>query len=286
MNHLQVCSLWTEQTRTPSATASHHMHSFCYSLSPGGALAAKRHFPHQHSCPVVSLSSRERRWRIQVEFEHGDNQLCPFLRSPDLLMPPLLLLPIFLSSLPFLFLLPPWLLRKGRAMLIPKGILLPVMHFRVRVRWGPCGRWCFLCVFSFCLLLMGPRLTCRGKPFLNPRLGSTSPLFSAPPVHHAPANSGWPASLLFSCSFPRCSTLGRCCWSCLLIIHLTLYLREAPEVVAKASDNARVKAISTAFASCHTKSPQGPDLPHGAHQHVSGQKPGTLSTPLLTQLTA
>ena len=94
------------------------------------------HFPHQHSCPVVPLSSRELWWRI---------------------------------------------------------------------------------------LLMGPRLTCWGKLFLNPRLGSSTRLLPML-TSQLFLSTRDDLPLLFSCSFPRCSTLGRCCWSCLLIIHLTLHL--------------------------------------------------------------
>ena len=83
---------------------------------------------------------------------------------------------LFLSSFPF-FLLPPLLLWKGRVKLIPEGIQLDL--------------------------------------FLNPRLGSTCPLFSpSPPTTLLPTLS---SQLFLSRRFLRC-TLGCCRWSFVLAL--------------------------------------------------------------------
>ena len=67
---------------------------------------------------------------------------------------------------------------------------------------------------------MGPRLTCRGKLFLNPRLGSSTRLLPML-TSQLLLSTRDDLPLLFSCSFPRCSTLGCCRWSWLLTISLT-----------------------------------------------------------------
>ena len=105
--------------------------------------------------------------------------------------------------------------------------------------------------------------------FLNPRLGSTSPLFSpSPPTTLLPTLS---SQLFLSLRFLRC-TLGCCRWS-------FVFLTSAWTGEAGGAGEAMLAVCKPCQSCCHLH------LPHDPHQ-VSGQESGTRSTPLLTQLIA